>query len=122
AASTFDNNFIFLLHDRPPKSQERPNGRVRGRALLPCSQVGERSATWPLPSYLQTAADEKVRTCATGACSSADASARSSSGSSSANRAWKDCAHRSAAISRTRNGSPRRSTSARLGAGGAGQA
>ncbi len=35
AASTFNNNFIILLHDRPPKSQERPNGRVRGRALLP---------------------------------------------------------------------------------------
>jgi hypothetical protein len=36
AASTFNNNFTILLHDRPPKSQERPNGRVRGRALLPC--------------------------------------------------------------------------------------
>ena len=36
AASTFNNNFNSLLHDRPPKSQERPNGRVRGRALLPC--------------------------------------------------------------------------------------
>jgi hypothetical protein len=47
AASTFNNNFIILLHDRPPKSQERPNGRVRGRALCLVLPGGERSAAWP---------------------------------------------------------------------------
>src|SRR5947208_13448053 len=44
AASTFNNNFIILLHERPPKSQDRPNGRVRGILLGKDMQVASSSA------------------------------------------------------------------------------
>ena len=39
AASTFNNNFRMLLHGRPPKSQERPNGHVPVQASGPLQDL-----------------------------------------------------------------------------------
>src|SRR6267143_544731 len=44
----------------PPKSQERPNGRVRGRALWLALPDGERSAAWPFLKDMQVGSSSAI--------------------------------------------------------------